>query len=233
MSLILTLAFSTLSFSQLCINGEGNIFNETLLISADAAASLGPNDTIVAMASAGCVGSSSTLLPNPAATAIPLTVWHDDDLTPEVDGLLPGEAFRIYAQRPSGTLLPLVFEKRLEPDGVFLAIEAAFDTTLTILLDELVADLAAMEQSFDSLAAVSAARTATLSSLLAAETSRADSLQGLVDAFPDAAEIAALRDGLDLANARVAVLESDLVDARGRVAGLANAFRNFLNRMRQ
>lgn len=240
------LALPQATFSQMCINGEGNIFNETLIIGADAAASLGPNDRIIALAGAGCVGASPSSLPNPASTAIALTIWHDDDLTPEVDGLLPGEAFRIYAQRPSGTLLPLVFSKTHEPDGIYEAIEAAFDTTLTAFIDSLSAEIVSMETTFDSLMfeiqtminglefdlQVSRDSSDTWETRAFAHRASRDSLQAIVDNFPDVAEVQALRDDLTTSNARVAVLEGDLTAANGRVSGLLNAFRNFLNRMR-
>ncbi len=237
-SFAILLALPRLSYSQACITGEGNIFNETILIGADAVASLDPTDRIIAMASIGCIGVSPAVV-QAGATAFPLTVWQDDDLTPEIDGLLPGEAYRIYAQRPSGTLLPLVYSKTHEPDGIFIAIEAVFDTTLTALLDSLTADLATMETTFDALVGsletdLQLSRDSSGVWETRAYTSRAsrDSLQVVVDNFPDAAEIQDLRDDLALANTRVAFLEGDLVAANGRVSGLLNAFRNFLNRMR-
>ncbi len=237
--LMFLLFYSQRCDAQPCITGEGNIFNETLIIGAGAVASLGPNDRIIALAGAGCVGASPSSLPNPASTAIALTIWQDDDLTPEIDGLLPGEEYRVYAQKPSGRLLPLVYSKTHEPDGIFIAIEAAFDTTMTALLDSLVADLAEMETTFDALVLsletdIQLSRDSSDVWETRAFVSRAsrDSLQVVVDNFPDAAEIQALRDDLALANTRIDLLEGDLVAANGRVSGLLNAFRNFLNRMR-
>lgn len=245
-SFAILLALPRLSYSQTCITGEGNIFNETVLIGLNATNALDAEDRIVAYASAGCIGSSSPIVSNPNQTAIALTIWQDDDLTPEIDGLLPGEAYRVYAQKPSGRLLPLVYSKTHEPDGIFIAIEAAFDTTMTAFLDSLVALRISMEATFDSLGLANSITVATLTSdLLTAQdlaiaweaNSRAnrtiiDSLETAIANFPDVAEIQALRDGLAIADARVAVLEADLTAANGRFSGLLNAFRNFLNRMR-
>ena len=225
--------------SQNCISGTGNIFNETVLIGLNAISDLDADNRIVAYASAGCIGSSSPLITNPDQTAIALTIWQDDDLTPEIDGLLPGEAFRIYAEKPNGTILPLVYSKTHEPDGIFEAIDSAFDTTMTAFLDSLIADLATMETVFDALV-LSLENDLQLSRdssnvwenrAFAIRASR-DSLQVIVNNFPDATEVQALRDDLADANTRIAFLEGDLVAANGRVSGLLNAFRNFLNRMR-
>lgn len=228
-----------LSYSQACLTGEGNIFNETVLIGLNATNTLDPEDRIVAYASAGCIGSSSPMITNPGATAIALTIWQDDELTPEIDGLLPGEAFRIYAEKSNGTILPLVFSKSHEPDGIFEAIEAVFDTTLTALLDSLTAELFAFSVSFDSLIVADSTQIAGLETANASLfednvriTARADSLQGLVDSFPDAAEVQALRDGLAAAGARIVVLEADLGTANQRIAGILNAFRNIFRRIR-
>ncbi len=225
--------------SQNCINGTGNIYNETVLIGLNAISDLDVDDRIVAYASAGCIGSSSPLIINPDQTAIALTIWQDDDLTPEIDGLLPGEAFRIYAEKPNGTILPLVYSKTHEPDGIFEAIDSAFDTTMTAFLDSLIADLATMETVFDALVLslendlqLSRDSSDTWETRAFAIRASRDSLQVIVNNFPDATEVQALRDDLADANTRIAFLEGDLVAANGRVSGLLNAFRNFLNRMR-
>ena len=225
--------------SQNCISGSGNIFNETILIGLNAINDLNVDDRIVAYASVGCVGETSTILTNPNQTAIPLTVWLDDDLTPEVDGVLPGERMQFYGEKPNGTRFPLVYSLPHEIDGVYALMDAAFDTTLTALLDSLSFELAAFATSFDSLMVADSTQIAGLEAANASLfndnvriLARADSLQGLVDSFPDAAEVQALRDSLADANDRVAVLEGDLTAANGRVSGLLNAFRNFLNRIR-
>lgn len=225
--------------AQNCITGEGNIFNETVLIGLNAINTLDADDRIVAYASAGCIGSSSPMISNPDQTAIALTIWQDDDLTPEIDGLLPGEAFRIYAEKPNGTILPLVFSKPHEPDGIFEAIYSAFDTTMTAFLDSLEAELITMETTFDLLVLsfendlqLSRDSSSVWETRAYANRASRDSLQVIVNSFPDAAEVQDLRDDLADANTRIAFLEGDLVAANGRVSGLLNAFRNFLNRMR-
>ncbi len=238
-SAMLLFAQPKIAASQNCITGEGNIFNETVLIGLNAINTLGANDIIVARASAGCVGQTSAALTNPAATAIALTVWLDDDLTPEVDGVLPGEQIQFYGQNPSGTMFPLVYSLPHEPDGVYALMDAVFDTTLTALLDSLTAELFAFSVSFDSLIIADSTQIVGLEAANASLfddnvriTARADSLQGLVDSFPDTAEVQALRDGLAAADARIVVLETDLGAANQRIAGILNAFRNIFSRLR-
>ncbi|KKM08511.1 hypothetical protein LCGC14_1723900, partial [marine sediment metagenome] len=185
---------------------------------------------IYAMTEDRCVGSVSPMAMAGGAKALAMTVWHNDELSSEINGLLTDESFRVIAKR-NGQQFPLVYSMVYEEDGITPMIKAVFDTTTAARVDSLISDIITLEMVIDS---TFVATSATISNLQSAndgltlenqqlqvaydtQLARADSLQGLVDNFPD---IADLQNRLDSANDRIVELESDFAQAN---VGLINA----------
>lgn len=229
-TMVLMLFISTASALQPCPDGTGNIFNETLIIGEEAVEGLQSTDMIYAMTEDRCVGSVSPMAMAGGAKALAMTVWHNDELSSEINGLLTDESFRVIAKR-NGQQFPLVYSMVYEEDGITPMIKAVFDTTTAARVDSLISDIITLEMVIDS---TFVATSATISNLQSAndgltlenqqlqvaydtQLARADSLQGLVDNFPD---IADLQNRLDSANDRIVELESDFAQAN---VGLINA----------
>lgn len=247
--LLITIGASSPAPRLDCIQGEGNIFNLHVFVSTEAASQLAPTDRIVAIASAGCVGQTEPVASSSEATAIPITVWRDNFLTPEPDGLMPGEMFQIYAMTEDGGLYPFVHRLPDQEDGIYDLAFTAIDTTTSALIDSLQAEIAAIGQAVDALEAehqqevdglnntidqrtdqrnnARAQRDQALADL-ATETTRADSLQAALDDIPDAAELQAQ---LSAAQVRITALEAETANANARLRQVLDDVRILLTRI--
>ena len=240
-TIVLMLLTWTASAIQPCSDGTGNIFNETLIIGKEAVEGLRSTDMIYAMTENRCVGSVGSVIQT-GDGALAMTVWHNDSLTVKINGLLPNESFRVFADR-NGRRFPLVYSMNYEEDGITPMIKAVFDTTTTAIVDSLINDIITIQIVMDS---TFAADSTTISNLqftnsgLITENQqlqtaydiqlvRADSLQGLVDNFPD---IADLQNRLNSANDRIIELESDFAQANVGLINALGSLRQIITRIR-
>ena len=236
--LLLIISIPLVSNAQVCETGEGNIFNATLILDESAVSPAGPNESFVAMSDGYCVGESA--VPNPGARATALTIWGQDSLSPERNGLQNGDTFEIFLKTTVGTVpLPM------ETDAIYVIKAASIDTVLSPVLDSLMIEVATLATVLDSTITADSTRIAILeiqnngllseNSLLQiaynAEAARADSLQGLVDNFPS--ETADLQQRLDSANDRISVLEGNLTTANTQGRSLMNAIQNLIRKLRK
>lgn len=240
-TMLLMLFIVMMSAAQPCSDGTGNIFNETLIIGKEAVENLRSTDMIYAMTEDRCVGSVSPVA-MAGGGALAMTVWHNDPLTVEINGLLVNESFKVFADR-NGRRLPLVYSMVYEEDGITSMIEAVFDTTTTAFVDSLINDIVILHMVLDSTFVADSTTIAGLRSTndgLALENQqlqiaydaqlvRADSLQGLVDNFPD---IADLQNRLNTANSRIFELESDFAQANTGLTLALRALRQAIIRIR-
>ncbi len=241
-TMLLMLFISTVLVAQPCPDGTGNIFNETLIIGEETIEGLHSTDMIYAMTEDRCVGSVSPMAMAGGAKALAMTVWHNDPLTIETNGLLIDESFRVIAKR-NGQRFPLVYSMIYEEDGITPMIKAVFDTTTTAMIDSLISDIAVLQMVMDStivadsttivgLQSANSGLTLENQQLQAAydtQLARADSLQGLVDNFPDIAE---LQNRLDSANDRIVELESDFAQANTGLMIALSSLRQAIIRIR-
>jgi len=236
------LLWTSSSYAQDCLDGQGNIYNQHMLINADLRSELNDGESFVAYADNKCVGRSTDA--GPPATMIPLTIWQDDPLTSEIDGVMPGEMVTFFAEKNNGMLLPLVYSVPYTEDGIISAFDIAIDTTNAVQLATILADLSSIQIQMDAQFAADSVRissqasqittlTSTVSSqanslvvsqqALAGMTNERDALQAFVDDLPD---IASLQAQLDAANATIAELQSDNVvedDIIKSIKGLLNS----------
>jgi len=107
--------------AQPCASDTGN--NATVILPESAVTNLQTGDIIYARDGALCVGE---VVYNEGMSAA-ITVWGDDDQTPEVDGIPPGNAIEYSAYRPSTmmTVDDISFSYSsgdgiYTPDGIFI-----------------------------------------------------------------------------------------------------------------
>jgi uncharacterized coiled-coil protein SlyX len=193
MKLLLTLLAFVLCTTAMaqrvdCNQNTGN--NASIFLVKDG--TLAPGDEVRAFSGAGCVGE--TILPEDQALAYALTVWGDDEISPEVDGLTAGEAIlldvvqrdRVYrAELADGS--PFKSALTYSPDALYRIDALMVDSTTTALLDSVRALALALEQQLQDNAAQDSVIIATLTAErdvalanLALSQARADSLQGVV-----------------------------------------------------
>ena len=110
---------------QDCLTGQGNIFNATLIAET--------NVPFEVRGNIGCVGSSV----DTGGQFSYATIWGDDPLTVEKDGLANGDRF---------TLFPFPMEN----DAIYIMRSATFDTTLSVLVDSLTSQLFSLSLAIDS-----------------------------------------------------------------------------------
>lgn len=218
-----------LANSQNCPAYEGSIRNAHIILP-----NTGADRVAVFLPSGECAGISAV----DEGTWTAITAWGSDDLAPTPIGFDEGDPFSYFIGNGGGQWEPAVpFYERgpstYTEDGVSVlyGIVAAADTTTLVLLDSLLSDI----QSLDSLVVAAqtqidalTATNAQLTSDLSLAVARGDSLQGLVDNFP--ADLAAVQASLDLANARVATLESDISTAEDQVRSILAVIRAILGR---
>lgn len=227
----------TASASGQCVStSTGN--NASVLVDKAAYRSLHVGERVRVYADDLCVGERIILADN-TGSAIPVTAWGDDEITPEVDGATIGSLLTLSIEKPSTTTLLntegfLADDLTYAPDRVYHVVSAEFDTTTTRLINELNADIdrigAELDTAYviadylaaqgDSLQTVVDAQHANITDLqyqLAAADARADSLQAIIDSTPDCtqcqSDLNAARAEIDRLNAEVAELNTQLVAA--------------------
>ena len=109
-----------------CLTGTGNIFNATLIVESNT-----PFDVI---GDIGCVGSSV----NTGGQFSYATIWADDPLTSEKDGLENGDTF-------------ILFPFPMEADAIYTMTSATVDTTFSALLDSLTTELALLSTEVNNI----------------------------------------------------------------------------------
>lgn len=176
-----------------CLTGQGNIYNATLIMETD--------QPFEVHGDIGCVGSSVN-----AGQYSYATIWGDDDLTPEKDGLYEGDMIDI---------IPFPFER----DAIYTVRSATLDTTWSIVLDSLVfvADSLVTQRDIWETRAYG-------------HRASRDSLQAIVDNFPD--DYADLQVRIDSLNNRVGQLEGDLAQADLNFGLIVSALRTTIRRLR-
>lgn len=220
-----------------CPTNTGN--NASVFLMKDAYRSLHPGDTVRLYSEDRCVGQA--VLPQDEALAYAVTVWGDDEITPEVDGAVAGAPISVALQKTSTTTLldpEGVFADELTyaPDRLYKIISAEFDTTTAREIAELNARIDEIGAELDTAYAIAD----FLNAELQAERARGDSLETLVgqqlimiDALQDELVAAnatidslqtalvpcdACQDNLAVAEAQVAALQQEIVDLNGQLA---------------
>ncbi len=197
--------------AQNCETGEGNIFNATLILHESIITPLQSDESFLAIGDFGCVGESTGTSVN--ATATPITIWADDPLSDNKNGLSPGESFEIFLKTPSGTIpLPM------ETDAIYVIRSASMDTVLSPVIDQLRVDINVLGVKADS-----------LKSVVDIQFARADSLQGLVDNFPGT--VATLQANLAAANTTISAFELVMGQAEVELQTLVGEVRAIILRI--
>ncbi|HEC64837.1 MAG TPA: hypothetical protein ENI23_06070 [bacterium] len=107
------------------MTGQGNVFNATLIVET--------NQSFEVHGDIGCVGSSINNGQFSYAT-----IWANNPLTPEKDGLEDGDTF---------TLFPFP----MEVDAIYTMTSALRDTTFSALLDSLTTELSLLSNEVNSI----------------------------------------------------------------------------------
>lgn len=157
-----------LSASGQCFERTGN--NASIFIMKDGAPSL-DTGTIRAYGNAGCVGEAT--LVDSDALAYSLTVWGDNEITPEPDGLAPGEPIQLMVGYRTASEAPFRSSLTYAPDALY-KIEAL---TFSPVLDSLIEATASLQTAFDSLVVADSIKSAVYDSTLAAERAQFNDLE--------------------------------------------------------
>lgn len=234
---------------QACATRTGN--NASVFINTMALSELSPDEHLYAFGASGCVGETATV-PMDGAQALAMTVWGDDEITSEVDGLVAGEPIVLSRLQPAEHYAldmanPFRQQFTYSPNALYHVFELAFDTTTVRLIDSLNAGLATLQASLDSMSAhadsvieIQAQEIADLNQVVATQSAQITSLQQAnANLQAQVSSLTAERDQLqaDLAAevARadslqaqidafpdVSQLEADLAAAQARVTELEN-----------
>lgn len=161
-----------------CSQNTGN--NASVFVDKAGAPEIQDGDRLLAFSSSGCVGEAVL---NPSASEVyHLTVWGDDEITPEVDGLTAGEPIVLaLAQNAEAYSLnnepPFSSSISYAPDKLLRIATAVFDTTTARELADLNAQIDQIGAELDTAYAIAD----FLNAELAAANTRGDSLQVIVD----------------------------------------------------